>query len=69
MDTNPFLFSVEEWQHSMPKSLLSSGPFLRVSVCRQHHGSWYSVMEITDVRYEVLMLVDMKVMISDVTHV
>ena len=33
VDTYPFFFfSVEEWQHSLPKSVLSSGPILRVSV-------------------------------------
>jgi len=62
MDTYPFffLFSVEEWQHSLPKSVLSSGPILRVSVFRQHHGFWYSVMEITCMRCEVLSLAGMK---------
>jgi hypothetical protein len=28
------LFPVEEWQYSLPKSVLSTGPLLRVSVFR-----------------------------------
>jgi hypothetical protein len=60
MDTYPFLFSVEEWQHSLSKSVLSSGPFLRVSVFRKHHGSWYSVMEVICMRCVVLTLAGMK---------